>query len=469
MNITLPYNLTLRPYQQNFWKAFVIDNISRSFIIWPRRNGKDLICLNAIIAKALQRVGLYLYVAPYYDQCRKALWEGMDKEGRRFLDYIPPQVIKQTYETKMSVEFINGSILRFGGADKPDSLVGGNPVGLLYTEWSLCKVYSWDILRPVLAENNGWAVFNCTVRGMNHAYTMAQMAQKNPLWFYELLTRDDTGIPTLEAIEEERLAGMPESLIKQEFYNDWLASTEDTFIPLELIKPCTQMHVTPDEVSHMQKIMGVDVAFAVNGDDAAIAKRQGRLLHPVQAYKGRDNMTFASIIDREAREFRPDLIFIDAGRGEGVYSRLWQIDSRYKEIVIPIDFGGTSPDNLYSNMTSLMMGRLKKWLMQVPRPYVPQDEKLIREMSTPMVEYDGMDNKVKQESKKAMKSRGVPSPNLLDAVKLTFAEEDDDNIKPTNVGHYGKLRDELNRLTDEDDYDASAGYNCLDYFNKGDD
>jgi len=454
MKIDLPYQLTLRPYQTPLWQAFVVDGVKRVYVVVPRRNGKDLIFLNATIAKMVQRPGPYLYVCPLYDQIRKNMWEGTDKTGRPFLDYIPPKLLQDKYDSQMKIVLRGGATLRFGGADKPDSLVGGNYFGIVFSEWSLCKAYAWNILRPILAENDGWAAFNMTPRGMNHAYTMAKMAEKNPRWFYQYLTRDDTGYPTIKAIEEEREDGMPESLIKQEFYCDWLASTEETFIPLELVHPATQTTIASEEVKHMKRIMGVDVAFAANGDAAAIAKRQGRLLHPVQEYQGVDNMSFASIIDREARQFKPELIFIDAGRGEGVYSRLWQIDQHYQDIVVPVDFGGKSPDSLYANMTALMMGRLKDWFKQIPAPHIPLDEGLIKEITSPNIEYDGQENKIKMESKKHMKSRGIASPNKLDAVKLTFAEEEEDNILSEKEERMREILPHMQRMDAERPYDS---------------
>jgi len=453
MKIDLPYQLTLRDYQIPLWEAVVVKGVRNTLVVWPRRNGKDLITLNIAIAKALQRVGLYLYIAPYFSQIRSIIWEGADNEGRRFLDYIPPQIIKQKYESRMTVELVNGSFLKFAGADNMDSMMGGNPVGIIRTEASLHKPEGWDYLRPIILQNKGWSLHNGTPRGLNHFYVLAKMAENNDDWFFQHLTCDDTGLPTKEDIQSERDSGMPESLIQQEYYTSFLASSDETFIPLELVHPATQTTIAPEDVKHMKRIMGVDVAFAANGDAAAIAKRQGRLLHPVQEYQGVDNMSFASIIDREARQFRPELIFIDAGRGEGVYSRLWQIDQHYQDIVVPIDFGGKSSDPLYANMTALMMGRLKDWFKQIPVPFIPLDEQLIKEITSPNIEYDGQENKIKMESKKHMKSRGIASPNKLDAVKLTFAEEEEDNILSEKEERMREILPHMQRLEAQRPYD----------------
>jgi hypothetical protein len=50
------------------------------------------------------------------------------------------------------------------------------------------------------------------------------MARQNPEWFCELLTVDDTGALSAEDIEAERVSGMREEMIQQEFFCDWSAA-----------------------------------------------------------------------------------------------------------------------------------------------------------------------------------------------------------------------------------------------------
>ena len=465
MNISLPHQMTLRPYQIPVWNAFVNNNVKRGILVLPRRNGKDLLSLNIVVAKAMQRVGLYLYIAPFYAQVRNIIWDGADKEGRRFLDYLPKEIIKAKYESRMAIELVNGSIIKFGGSDSPDSLVGGNPCGIVFTEASLHKSDVWEYLRPILAENGGWALFNGTPRGMNHFYVLYKTNQNDPEWFIQYLTCLDTGIPTLEAINKERKSGMPEYMIQQEFYCNWNASTDDVFIPLDLVAPCTEILLQPQSYQSAQKIMGVDVAFAENGDRATIAKRQGRMLLPLLSYRGKDNMAFASLVDQQIREWRPDQVFIDAGRGEGVYSRLWQMRPEYRDIVVPINFGGMSYDPLYGNQSSLMMGRLKEWFSATLPPSIPLDEDLIRDITTPHMVFDDIKSVIRMESKKHMKQRGQKSPDLLDALKLTFAEAEDegDYTQPdSRMQAMGITRADLISLqSTQGAYDMDARYDVV--------
>jgi phage terminase large subunit len=61
-----------------------------------------------------------------------------------------------------------------------------------------------------------------------------EMAKSNPSWFCEVLTVDDTHAITLEAINEERLSGMDEDLIQQEFYCSFNAAIQGSYYSKQL-------------------------------------------------------------------------------------------------------------------------------------------------------------------------------------------------------------------------------------------
>jgi len=309
--INLPYKLDLRGYQQDVWDYFMQDKPGlRGITIWPRRNGKDLIALNILIAKAIQRVGLYLYLGPLHTQTRQIVWLGGTNEGRKFLDYIPKALVSAKRNAVMEIELVNGSMIKVVGSDQYDNLMGLNCIGAVFTEYSLQRPEAWDYIRPMMAANGGWALFNGTPRGLNHMHRMYRMAQRNEHWFCQYLTRDDTNVPTLKAIEEERNGGMKESLIEQEFFCSWDSSTEDVFIPLDLIAPVIkpEAEIQPITYQHEPRIFGVDVAYAAKGDKAVICYRQGRKVHFVRWYQGMDNMAFANEISRFIKIIKPHVV-----------------------------------------------------------------------------------------------------------------------------------------------------------------
>lgn len=217
MEIELPYGYVPRDYQLPLWE-YLQSGGKRAVAIWHRRAGKDLSALNLLLTMAVQRTGLYWHLLPTYQQGRKIVWDGYTKDGRPFLDYIPPELIRTANNTEMKVELETGSTYQVVGCDDVDRLVGANPVGCIFSEYSLQDPDAWNYIRPILAENGGWAIFIYTPRGRNHGWDMYQMAEVNENWFCQRLTVDDTNAVDQAIIQEDRDSGMPEEMIKQEYY-----------------------------------------------------------------------------------------------------------------------------------------------------------------------------------------------------------------------------------------------------------
>jgi hypothetical protein len=239
--VELPFNWKPRTYQKGLWSAFVDKDMKRGIAIWHRRAGKDVTCWNLIIYKSLQRVGLYFYCFPTFTQGRRIIWDGMGADGRRYLDYIPPELIASLNHTEMKITLVTGSIIQIIGVEQIDRLVGTNPLGIVFSEYSIQNPMAWELFRPILAENGGWALFEFTPRGRNHGWMLYDSARKNPnRWFCEVLTVDhtvrDDGSPVItpEAIQEERDAGMSEELIQQEFYCSFEAAVQGAYYSEQL-------------------------------------------------------------------------------------------------------------------------------------------------------------------------------------------------------------------------------------------
>lgn len=201
--IRLPYNYTPRSYQLPLFKA--MDNgYKRAVVVWHRRAGKDKSLVNLVAKKSMERVGTYFYLFPTYNQGRKILWDGMDRDGFRFINHIPEKLIKRKDNQNMQIELINGSMLQVIGTDNIDRVVGTNPIGCVFSEYALQDPQAWSFLRPILAENGGWAVFNYTPRGDNHGKTLYEAALKRDNWFVQLLKADESGVFTEEQLNEEK-------------------------------------------------------------------------------------------------------------------------------------------------------------------------------------------------------------------------------------------------------------------------
>ena len=174
----------------------------------------------------------------------------------------------------MMIEVANGSTWQLCGSDNYDSLVGSNPVGVVFSEWSLCDPNAWNYIRPMLAENGGWALFIYTPRGKNHGYTLYNMAKKSPDWHCELLTVNDTkredGTPVIppNIIQQERDEGMPEEQIQQEYYGSFEAQIPGAIYSQQLAAARDDGRLTPLPVDPMLEVhtawdLGISDAMSI--------------------------------------------------------------------------------------------------------------------------------------------------------------------------------------------------------------
>lgn len=223
--ITLPYNFKPRDYQRPLFEAFD-SGFKRGIALWHRRSGKDISGVNLVAKKMFERVGTYFYFFPTYQQGKKILWNGMTYGGRKFMSYFPLELVKRVDNSEMLIEMRNGSIFQIIGTDNVDSVVGTNPVGAVFSEYALQDPRAWGFIRPILAENDGWALFNFTPRGQNHGYDIWRVAEDDPeVWFMQKLTVEDTkaikkGVLKQELKEIVKLYG-DEALYRQEYFCDF--------------------------------------------------------------------------------------------------------------------------------------------------------------------------------------------------------------------------------------------------------
>lgn len=222
---------TPRPYQGNAIEKFD-GGKRRQMLIWHRRAGKDNFALNLASREADHEIGTYWHLYPSHVQAKRAIWNGIDKDGMRFLDQAFPQDTRRaTRIADMQIELNTGSMWQLCGSDRYNSLVGSNPRGVVFSEWALCDPRAWDYIRPIIRENGGWVVFITTYRGRNHAFRMAERLKKNSEWFVDIRTVDDTThsdgrkIITEADIQAERDEGMSEALIQQEYYCNPVAAS----------------------------------------------------------------------------------------------------------------------------------------------------------------------------------------------------------------------------------------------------
>ena len=284
-DVTLPNGWQPRAHQRRLWDHLESGG-KRAVAVWHRRAGKDSTAINWTAVAAHQRIGTYWHMLPTANQGRLVVWDGRDGQGRRLIDQAFPRELRSAVRNeRMTMELKCGSIWQVVGSDNYDRLVGANPVGVVFSEWSLTDPRAWDYVRPILAENGGWALFIYTPRGKNHGFELFDLARHRGGWFAEQLTVADTGVLTPETIAEERASGMSEALTQQEYYCSFESANEGSYYGklLEQAEQAGRVTKVPQ-----QPELAVDTWWDLGiGDSTAIwfAQRAGLEQHLIDYYE----------------------------------------------------------------------------------------------------------------------------------------------------------------------------------------
>jgi phage terminase large subunit len=233
--IELPYQFDPWPHQEEWFTAFYDHGIRRFFEVVHRRAGKDLGFVNLTVDQMTQRVGNYYHVFPQRQRARLIVWEGISTDGKRYIDHFPPELIYRKLEQDMMISLRHpdddereGAIYRCLGSDRDVYLlVGGNPVGVIWSEFPEINPRMRTLVLPILRRNRGWEAIVCTPRGRNHAYKLFNRVRHSPAWHVSYLTIKDTvdhdGKPlvTDEDVQADIEAGLSEEEAAQEYYLSW--------------------------------------------------------------------------------------------------------------------------------------------------------------------------------------------------------------------------------------------------------
>jgi hypothetical protein len=220
--------------------------------------------------------------------------------------------------------------------------------------------------------------------------------------------------------------GIESDFVKVRILGQFPDAGELQFIPTSDVRACVDLEVAV--APHDALVMGVDVA-RFGDDQSVILLRQGRDAESqgLHSYRGVDTMTLAAEVSRLASEKNPDAIFIDGGGvGGGVVDRCRQLGLD----VIEVNFGAKATQSMYANMRAQCWGNMRTAIKDGIR--LPDDEDLVTDLTG--LEYGfNMRNQVLLEKKEDAKKRGINSPDLADALALTYAYP----VAPSRDGYRG--------------------------------
>lgn len=410
--ITIPY--TPRPVQQQIHAA--LETHRFNVLVTHRQLGKTVCAVNHLIKMATSNVRpfpRYFYVAPFLKQAKLIAWDYLKRYARDI-----PGV--KFLEGELCVQLPNEARIWVCGADNPDALRGTYADGVVLDEYAQIKpdVFA-QIIRPMLLSREGWVVFMGTPKGQNSFFDLFNQAQKNAqrepsVWWVGVFRAGESGV--IAPAELARLqAETPQAVFRQEYLCDFTASAENILIPIDSVLAACRREVKPEDIRYAPKIIGVDPA-RFGADRSVIFCRQGVKAFAPWVGTDLDQMALAARVAREIECFHPDAVFIDSGCGSGVIDRLRQLGYRN---IVEVPFGGSaSKPAQYANKRAEMWGEMAQWIQTVGS--LPEVPDLKTDLCQVCYDYDAQ-GRLRLESKDKLKERTGKSPDLADALALTFA------------------------------------------------
>jgi len=193
----------------------------------------------------------------------------------------------------------------------------------------------------------------------------------------------------------------------------------DTLIGAQDIMKARKSKITD---KYAPLIMGVDPGR--HRDRTIFVYRRGREFLELEEFKFEDEdtvqMQIAGKIAKRIIDRGIDKVFVDVGEGHGVVDRLKEL---HYTNVQGIRFGENAiEDDIYANKRAEMWCLLRNWLEREDGEVSIPDEDIIQQDLTSMPsKKDTSNSKIQLVSKKEIRKKLKMSPDIADAMALTFA------------------------------------------------
>jgi len=271
----------LRDHQRQLYAA------RQRFNVWVchRRLGKTTLALYMLIADAYSNHRprpRYGYLAPLYRQGKVIAWDLLKHLTR-------PLPGTKINEAELRVDLTGDRRIQIFGADNPDALRGLYLDGAVFDEYAQMRPRIWsEVVRPALADRQGWATFIGTPMGHNHFYDLYQQAQGDAGWHTACYRASDTGILPQEELDAARQVMAPEQYA-QEFECSFESALVGSYYGAYLDTAREEQRIT--RVPHDPSVP-VHVAFDLGVSDATamwFLQVVGRMIHVIDYLEASDH------------------------------------------------------------------------------------------------------------------------------------------------------------------------------------
>jgi hypothetical protein len=302
----------------------------------------------------------------------------------------------------------------------------GKRILVVFDEGSAIPDVIWEVTEGALTDKNTqiiWAVFGNPTRNKGRFRECFPGGRFCHRWSSLAIDSRSIPISNKEQIDRwEQDYGEDSDFFRVRVRGVFPRVDAESFIPHDTVMSAIDREIL---VQGGTVVLGVDVG-RFGDDPSVIYPRCGRdgTTRPIEIHYGNDLMTFAGKVAAAFLRHHASICMVDGGGvGGGVVDRLRQL----RIPVIDVDFG-SKPDGYagdgvrYANKRAEIWGAMKGWLADGSIPNIATGENLVLsdELTAPTYTMTAKEA-IQLESKKEMRARGVASPNVADALALTFA------------------------------------------------
>ncbi len=311
-------------------------------------------------------------------------------------------------------------------AENEESLQGGHSESyvVLADEASGIDEKVFDLLLGTLSTGKGGR-FVMTSNPLRSAGRFAECFSKESMqkehggkWTTMHFSAYDSPNINKDWIEEMKSTyGEDSDIFRVRVLGQFPRASNSQFFPTDLISSAIKNRVDEMYFGRFPRISGADIARF--GDDSTVfVTRQGPKLLDITEYRGLDTMEVAGKLVEYRNLQRAQVVAIDAiGIGAGVYDRCRQLG--LPTIPVVVSNKSTEPQQ-YLNLRSQLYGHTKQWLENGAQ--LPMNEDMRQQFLSMQYGYNPK-MQVQLMAKKDIKKLGLPSPDIVDAIALTFVQE----------------------------------------------
>ena len=358
----------------------------------------------------------------------------------------------QEYEVQRNriIHLSTGSeFLFYGSKNNPTKIKSIEAIDICWVEEAEnVSDESWNILIPTIRKDGSeiWLTWN-PKNILDPTYQRFVVNPPDDIADIVVNYTDNIYLPDVLRLEAESCKARDYDLYRHIWLGEPVADSELAIIKPSWIEAAIDAHEKLGFSAAGRRILGFDVAD--EGDDAnATVLRHGSVVTDMQQWRGQDVIYSADKVYLYAQEQNVDRIVYDnIGVGAGVKAQFRRKNGKVQTLGFNAGGAVYKPDAKYTddkkNRDMFANIKAQAWWMVRDRFYktwravhhgdsYPEDqlislssslhelEYLTAELSRPQVDYD-QNGRVKAESKKDMKKRGIPSPNRADALVMAFA------------------------------------------------